>query len=434
MRSLLRAATVVAVVAAGSIRLGAQQTADRQQRQIDSLMVALRNLQSRLDSMSRAASPTPQTAAPRTGTYVNLGFSGLVDGGWSTESNVASLQLGDHDPRVRGFTIPNAELTLDGAVDPYFKGFVNLVYKLEDGETAVELEEMFALSSSLPGNLQLKAGQFFTEFGRQNTQHPHAWAFVDQPLVLNRMFGAEGLRSQGVRLSWLAPTSVFTEVMVSVLNSSGGTAFSFRSEESSEIHGGEAIERSVRNAGDMLYVPRISTSFDLTGTQTIVLGGSAALGPNNSGPDAKTRVFGGDLYWKWKSPTAHMGFPFVSFQTEAMVRKYDAAERASLESPDVTLTAETFKDKGAYGQVLWGIKPMVVAGVRGEFVKGDPAAFTSEIRGERVRFSPNLTWYPTEFSKIRLQYNYDDRKGIGIDHSLWVQFEFLLGAHAAHKF
>ena len=32
------------------------------------------------------------------------------------------------------------------------------------------------------------------------------------------------------------------------------------------------------------------------------------------------------------------------------------------------------------------------------------------------------------------QYNYDDRKGIGTDHSLWFQFEFLLGAHAAHKF
>ena len=39
-----------------------------------------------------------------------------------------------------------------------------------------------------------------------------------------------------------------------------------------------------------------------------------------------------------------------------------------------------------------------------------------------------------EFSKIRFQYNYDDRAGIGKDHSFWVQFEFILGAHAAHKF
>jgi hypothetical protein len=55
-------------------------------------------------------------------------------------------------------------------------------------------------------------------------------------------------------------------------------------------------------------------------------------------------------------------------------------------------------------------------------------------RVRRWRVSPNLTWYPSEFSKIRLQYNYDDRAGIGEDHSVWLQFEFLLGAHGAHKF
>jgi hypothetical protein len=33
-----------------------------------------------------------------------------------------------------------------------------------------------------------------------------------------------------------------------------------------------------------------------------------------------------------------------------------------------------------------------------------------------------------------MQYNYDDRAGFDKAHSLWFQFEFLLGAHAAHKF
>jgi len=55
-------------------------------------------------------------------------------------------------------------------------------------------------------------------------------------------------------------------------------------------------------------------------------------------------------------------------------------------------------------------------------------------RTGRWRISPNLTWYPTEFSKIRLQYNLDERNDIGTDHSVWLQFEFLLGAHGAHKF
>ena len=57
-----------------------------------------------------------------------------------------------------------------------------------------------------------------------------------------------------------------------------------------------------------------------------------------------------------------------------------------------------------------------------------------QLRRERWRLSPNLTWYPSEFSKIRLQYNYDNRADLGVDHSVWLQFEFLLGAHASHKF
>ena len=158
------------------------------------------------------------------------------------------------------------------------------------------------------------------------------------------------------------------------------------------------------------------------------------IGPNNSGPSASTQIYGFDLYWKWKSATAHQGFPFVSFQTEALYRRYEAAERISAEEPTVTLPAETLKDQGVYSQVMWGIKPRVVAGLRGEFAGGDAAAFDTALRADRFRLSPNLTWYPTEFSKVRLQYNYDDREGIGSDHSAWVQFEFLLGAHAAHKF
>lgn len=386
-----------------------------------------------LEAMTAPAAQAPQVRTA--GAYMNIGFVALSDFGWSTERNVRSLQLGDHDPRVRGFTIPNAEIALDGAVDPYFKGFSNIVYKLDEhGETGVELEEVFFLTTSLPGNLQLKGGQFFAEFGRQNPQHPHAWAFVDQPLVLNRILGPEGLRSQGARISWLVPVSFYTEAMVSVMNSAGGTAFSFRSEESAEIHGGVPHAREVERLEDFLLVPRIATSIDLTDTQTLLLGGSAAFGPNSAGARARTRIYGADVYWKWKSATAAQGFPFVSLQAEFLSRRYDAAARVSAAEASVTLPAETLTDRGFYSQVLWGIKPRIVTGLRGEFVSGNAGAFDSELRIDRFRLSPNLTWYPTEFSKLRLQYNYDHRQGIGRDHSIWLQFEFLLGAHAAHKF
>jgi hypothetical protein len=190
----------------------------------------------------------------------------------------------------------------------------------------------------------------------------------------------------------------------------------------------------VNGFSDLLLVPRINTSFDLTETQTVVLGVSGAFGPNNSGPSSRTQVYGIDGYWKWKPAAAEAGFPFLSLQSEALWRRYDAAQRIAAADAAVTLPGETLNDDGAYAQVLWGIKPRIVAGLRGEFARGNQSAFASELRRDQSRLSPNLTWYPTEFSKFRVQYNYDHRNAIGNDHSLWFQFEFLIGAHAAHKF
>jgi hypothetical protein len=434
-RAALTAALALAIVSQASAQQTPDSTAQRQQRTLDSLAALVGSLQQQVDLAAAQAAAAPPVQARAGGAYMNVSFVGLLDAGWSTEPDVGAIEVGDHDPRVRGFSIPNAELALDGTVDPYFLAFANIVYKLDaEGETGVELEEMFFLTTSLPGNLQIKGGQFFTEFGRQNPQHPHSWAFADQPLVLNRMFGAEGLRSQGVRVSWLAPTPWYTEAMLTVANSAGGTTSSFRSEESPEIHGGEALEREVGSFRDLLIVPKIGTSFELTNTQTLLLGASAAFGPNNSGADTSTRIHGVDLYWKWKSATARQGFPFLAFQAEALSRRYDAAARAAADDPPVVFPAETLRDRGVYAQLQWGIKPLWVAGLRGETVSGNGGAFDSELRGDRYRISPNLTWFPTEFSKTRLQYNYDHRDGIGSDHSLWVQIEFLLGAHAAHKF
>ncbi|MEO5904264.1 MAG: hypothetical protein ABIQ55_09655 [Gemmatimonadaceae bacterium] len=385
-----------------------------------------------------AAADTGGTSgsAPRAaGGYMNIGFVSLTDAGWSSAKDVEALNVGDHDPKVRGFTIPNAEISLDGAVDPYFKGFSNIVFKIQpNGETGLELEETYLLTTSLPSNLQIKAGQFFAEFGRQNPQHPHSWAFVDAPIVLSRIFGPDGLRSQGLRLSYLLPTPNYTEALVGIFNSTGGTTSSFRAPESSEIHGGVLDDRPVNSLKDMLVVPRISTAFDLSETQTLVLGASAAFGPNNSGPTARTTVYGLDGYWKWKPAAAEQGFPFLSMQAEALTRSYDAESRVSADVPAGRFPDEVLKDRGTYAQLLWGIKPRVVAGLRGDWANGDSASFDSELRAKRYRISPNFTIYPTEFSKFRVQYNYDNRTGIGSDNSLWFQFEFLIGAHAAHKF
>jgi len=191
------------------------------------------------------------------------------------------------------------------------------------------------------------------------------------------------------------------------------------------------VDRAMRGPDDLVFVPRFATSFDLTDQQTLLAGVSAAFGPNNTGTSTRTEVYGTDLYWKWKSASAEKGFPFVALQTEALLSRFEAGA-----DPTVGYPAETLYDYGFYAQALWGFHPRWVAGLRGDWVDGNTGVDdpNDPFRGQRTRISPNLTWYPTEFSKLRLQYNYDHGEYFGTEHSVWMQFEFQLGAHSPHKF
>jgi hypothetical protein len=385
-----------------------------------------------------AAPPVVSSPAPLTivsgaagKNFLNLSLDGLLAAGGSTSREIQALQTGGHDPTQRGFTVQNVEAVFEGAVDPYFRGQANVVLQIDpQGETVVELEEVYATSTSLPMGLQVKAGQFFTEFGRLNPTHPHSWDFVDQPLVNGRFFGPDGLRSVGARLSWLMPTDFYSEALLTVQNSQGETLSSFRSVPGETLFGREIQETAVSGLSDMLIVPRYTTSFDLSDTQTLLLGASAALGPNGTGGTGRTRIYGLDGFWKWKPSNAFKGFPFFKVQGELMRRNASVNAAAAQGSP-----AARFSDWGGYLQVNWGYKPGHVVGLRVDRVSGDLGDPKVPALAPRLRLSPAVTWFPTEFSKLRLQYNFDHGDALARDeHSLWLQLEFLLGAHAAHKF
>jgi hypothetical protein len=278
-----------------------------------------------------------------------------------------------------------------------------------------------------------------------------------------------------MRASWLMPLPFFSELFLSVQDSQGETAAFFR--QQGEGHGDDEDElpftfreannnRGVSRFTDLLFAPRYAASVDLTDSQTLLLGASAAFGPNasgdESGGDTDTQIYGTDLTWKWQSPRASGGFPFVAWQTEAMLRKYEAGSFNWDEDTDglldggelafpaggpAFLPRERLTDYGFYTQLLYGFRRGWVAGLRFDWLDGERGKYEKlgltldneplgrdKQRVGRWRLSPNLTWYPSEYSKIRLQYNYDDREWIGEDHSVWLQFEFILGAHAAHKF
>lgn len=416
--------------------LPASETDAVQQRlqQLEQEIKALRATLSAMENTAQQTAPTAPahnaTAAP-SHTPIQVGLSSLFTAGGSSVDNAAleGLQAGGHDPNRNGFTVQNVELTLSGTVDPYFDAQASIILQIDSGgETKVELEEAFFTTRGLPAGLQVKGGQYFTEFGRHNQQHPHSWAFVDQPLILSRLFGGDGLRSQGARVGWLTPLPWYSELYVGAQNPNGETATSFLYEEDKKVGGYTLLDRSARDAGDLLYSARWLNGADLSANTAMNVGLSGLWGPNASGLGTDTTIYGADLYLKWQPAHSQRGFPFASWHTELLNRRYQT-------------DAETLKDWGGFTQALWGFTPGWVAGLRLEYAEGRGGADEYDIsadslRDNRTRLSPNLTWYPTEYSKLRLQYNRDWTQHLAEKnaHALWLQMEFSLGAHAAHKF
>ena len=395
------------------------------------------------------SSPAPAgAAAPSALRLIDIAFDALGAAGTSTanENDLRKLEAGGHDPKNRGFTVQNVELTLSGVVDPYLRGDSNIVLQIDEtGETVIELEEAYLTTLDLPFNLQLKAGQFFTSFGRLNPSHPHTWDFVDQPVINSRLFGPDGLRSQGAQLAWLTPLPFFAELTASVQNAHGETTTSFRNVPGETVAGRVLIERPVESAKDLLYLLRLRTSFDPTEELTLVPGLSALFGPNASGTQTQTQIYGADLYAKWKPLINDQGWPFLAWQTEAMLRRYQAAEVVA-DSGAAVEPAALLDDYGLYSQLLWGFARPWVAGVRYDYARGEADEFTlpdgsyssarDPLRDQRHRFAAVVSYYPSEFSKLRLQYNYDHAQFLSQEdaHSVYLQFEILFGAHGAHKF
>ena len=238
-----------------------------------------------------AAGPEGRSRAGSPLRLMDISMDALFAAGSSTEDDEAlqTLQGGGHDPRKRGFTVQNIELSLMGAVDPYLTGEAHLIFFLDplSGETEVELEEIFLTTQSLPHGLQLEAGHFFTEFGRLNPRHPHQWHWQDQPVINTRLFGPDGMRGPGFRLGWLTPLPWFSEVHLGAQNANGETMASFLASdelfEERPIGGRPFVDRGARTLKDLVYLARLDNSWDLTDEVTALTGAFAVMVALHSG-------------------------------------------------------------------------------------------------------------------------------------------------------
>lgn len=363
-----------------------------------------------------------------------------------TDTTEAMLQSGAHDPKKCGFSLQSTELSLSGAVDPYFSMNANVLYSDEH----VELEEAFATTSSLPWGLQIKGGYFLSPFGAINASHPHNWAWMDQPVIASRILGSDGTRGAGASISWMLPGSTESRLIIGAQNADDDSMSSFlgaghhgeeehdhaADEAETGMGGAPVVEREVSGGRDLLWHGRMETTGTLGSSSQWRFGLSGMYGPNSSGNNASTRILGADLRLKWLPGNNFRGAPAVLWDSEWMQRYYAVAAYQS-EAGDVP--GNTLKDSGYYTQLQYRFHPQWAAGLRYEHASGSgeqpgqPRSADWQ-RNDRTRISPLLTWAPTHFSRLRLQYNHDDADSLsGRAHTVWLGVEFLIESHPAHE-
>jgi hypothetical protein len=368
-------------------------------------------------SAAPAATPGSSSVVPRNIEVGKLNLSLIMDMAAAAFTSREPLEGGDHDPHKNGFNFQQLELSVGTVVDPYFRFDSNIVFHLE----GVEVEEAYATTLDLPANLQVRAGQFLTRFGRINSMHPHAWDFVDQPFIITRDFGGEGNRGLGTELSWLAPLPWYVEAVGSVTDPTGeGTARSF-------IGADENFR--VRSPWDLQLTGALKQFFPLSDDVSLLWGLSTAVGPNPYGPHTRTNIFGTDVYLKYR-PSSPGSVSQLALQAEVLYRRRQ-------------LTDNVLSDVGGYGQLVWRFAQRWATAARYEF--GSPAygsdgsivadPLDPEWNAMRHRVSANATFWPSEFSRLRLQAeadfpNWRPRP----DYSVFLAFEVVTGAHGAHAF
>ncbi|MCD4784717.1 MAG: OprO/OprP family phosphate-selective porin [Candidatus Eremiobacteraeota bacterium] len=307
----------------------------------------------------------------------------------------------NHNKNIEGgspFNLREVEIGFQGNIDPWsrFDAFIGL-HKHGD-HTEVHVEEAYTTFYRIPLGLQLKTGKFFTAFGKDNTMHQHDRPYVDKPLFVKNYLGHEGMGGTGMSASAMIPLGkVYGEAILETMND----------ENSSSFTGGKS--------GKVLYNGHVRLYSDLNDSSNIELGYSHLRGFNDKAATRLTQIQGIDLTYRWKPLRRGKYHSFL------LRGEYLWSDR---ENPD-----RQVRTNGYYAFGQYQLNRNWYVGARYDY-----SEFPDLINTHENAISGMLTYYPTEFSYMRLQYKKTDRN-FAYPITEWLfQMNFLLGPHGAHKF
>jgi len=407
-----------------------------------------------LESLKEPTKATNQTFMPNISLIVDASYShetldnedetehleipGFVHGGGDAHEGHMHTPLAGND----GFNLNYAELSLTSSVDNYFD--MTAIFHLT--EDNFEIEEAFITTTALPYNLKAKLGKFNSDFGYLNAKHHHAYNFSDMPLIYAALLGDHGFNEKGVQLQYVLPTSTYMMVGVELLE--GENELSYGKEGFSPSAAGEDFV-GVDGVDKPLMIAYLKSSFDIAGG-TVLTGGSLAMGESRidhledaEGPHAfagDSTLYGVDFTYKNFFST-HNG---ISFHTEYLYRELDGTQYAPNATNDDWKATPTITKKqgGFYSELIYQFDQNYRAGVRYSAITQNDVTLggvDKDMEDDIAVTSVMAEYNPSEFARIRLQYNHNsslfDENGIKNNKDeIVLQFNYAIGAHGAHNF
>ena len=293
-----------------------------------------------------------------------------------------------------------AEFAFRSTIDPYARAdfYYSAGRNPETGEYSGAVEDAYLTTLSLPFQLQLKAGRFRSAAGKMNTVHPHALPVILLPFAYTAYFGEEGMKDDGLSLSWLAPNPAFYQELT--LEVTNGPA--------------ENPAFATASGGTMFTLAHLKNFWDLSDNTTLELGASAMSGANDSA--RTTTLVGGDLTLKWK-PLEKNTYRSLTWQSEFFYSMADVSE------------VRTVRTRGWYSMFTYQIAKRWFATARYD-VSNRPM----DAGYERKTAAVSAGWYATEFQKIEVEGStYSENNGPAHTGAS-LRWIFVIGSHGAHAY
>jgi hypothetical protein len=359
---------------------------------------ALTRVERRLDQLeSSTAVPSEATSTPRLPpvNIDNPGISFVVD---------TSLQS-DTQGSGWDFALRSGELFISAPIDPFLRGYASLAGSSEEG---FDIEEAALITTALPWNLTVKGGRFFADVGRFPHWHGEQLPFVDRPPSIERLIPGES-RAEGAEITWLAPIEHYFRVTTGIYNEIG---------ERDELPPDVGSSGS-RGFDQLTWLVHPSTYFDLTDTLSLELGGTFVTVPDNS-----TRfLYGVDATLRHQPGTSEFYQGFV-IGSEWL---WNEEEFRSLD-PDtgevIPGASQRFHRNGGYAYLETFFNRRFSLGIRGDYAE-DPFGPANR----QGTYSAFATWMPSEFHRLRFQFDEIDTNGQQDDQRFTLQWTAFLGSH-----